>query len=42
VGRRRPVKVAPVATDLTARRYEYHLDQDALNPGCDYLRWSRP
>jgi hypothetical protein len=37
------VKVAPVATDLTARRYEYHLDfpGDALNPGCDYLRWSR-
>ncbi len=37
------VKVAPVATDLTARRYEYHLDfpGDALNPGCDFLRWSR-
>src|SRR3954465_183683 len=37
------VKVAPLATDLTARRYEYHLDfpGDALNPGCDYLRWSR-
>ena len=37
------VKVAPIATDLTARRYEYHLDfpGDALNPGCDYLRWSR-
>jgi hypothetical protein len=37
------VKVAPVAADLTARRYEYHLDfpGDALNPGCDYLRWSR-
>jgi hypothetical protein len=37
------VKVAPVATDLTARLFEYHLDfpGDALNPGCDYLRWSR-
>jgi hypothetical protein len=37
------VKVAPVATDLTAGRFEYHLDfpGDALNPGCDYLRWSR-
>ncbi len=37
------IKVAPVATDLTARRVDYHLDfpGDALNPGCDYLKWSR-
>ena len=37
------VKVAPAATDLDAGLYEYHLDfpGDALNPGCDYLHWSR-
>ncbi len=37
------VKVAPAASDLDAGLYEYHLDfpGDALNPGCDYLNWSR-
>ena len=36
------VKIGPKATDL-GDRYEYHLDfpGDALNPGCDYERWSR-
>ncbi len=37
------VKVAPVATDLEGGLYGYHLDfpGDALNPGCDYVHWSR-
>jgi hypothetical protein len=37
------VKVAPAAGDLAAGLFEYHLDfpGDALNPSCDYLRWSR-
>ena len=36
------VKVAPVAGDLPGL-YEYHLDfpGDALDPGCNYERWSR-
>ncbi len=36
------VKIAPTAKDLTGR-YEYHLDfpGNALDPGCDYERWSR-
>ena len=36
------VKVAPVAGDLPGL-YEYHLDfpGNALDPGCDYERWSR-
>ena len=37
------VQIAPSATDLSAQRYEYHLDfpGHALDPGCDYERWSR-
>ena len=37
------VKIAPVASDLTAARYEYHLDfpGNALDPGCGYEKWSR-
>ena len=37
------VKIAPTAGDLTSSRYEYHLDfpGNALDPGCDYERWSR-
>ncbi len=37
------VKIAPSASDLTAARYEYHLDfpGNALHPGCDYERWAR-
>ena len=37
------VKIAPAASDLTAARYEYHLDfpGNALEPGCDYERWSQ-
>jgi hypothetical protein len=37
------VKVGPTADDLATGKYEYHLDfpGDALNPGCDYERWSR-
>ena len=37
------VKVAPVADRPDGRRVDYHLDfpGDALNPGCDYLNWSR-
>ena len=37
------VKIAPVATDLTGARYEYHLDfpGNALEPGCDYESWSQ-
>ncbi len=36
------VKIGPSAESLR-NRYEYHLDfpGDALNPGCDYERWSR-
>ena len=36
------VKIAPVAKDLV-NRYEYHLDfpGSALDPGCDYEKWSR-
>ena len=36
------VKIAPAAADI-AHRYEYHLDfpGNALDPGCDYERWSR-
>jgi hypothetical protein len=36
------VKIGPSAEDL-AGLYEYHLDfpGDALDPGCDYERWSR-
>ncbi len=37
------VKVAPVAADLTAARYEWHLDfpGSALDPGCGYEKWSQ-
>ena len=37
------VKIAPTAKDLSQGLYEYHLDfpGDALDPGCDYERWSR-
>ena len=37
------MKIAPVGADLTAGRYEYHLDfpGNALHPGCDYERWAR-
>src|SRR6185503_20503467 len=37
------VKVAPVATDLTSSRVDYHLDfpGDALDPGCSYEEWSQ-
>jgi hypothetical protein len=37
------VKIAPTASDLTGARYEYHLDfpGNALDPGCDYERWSQ-
>ena len=36
------VKIGPAAKDL-AGLYEYHLDfpGNALDPGCDYERWSR-
>jgi len=36
------VKIGPTAKDL-AGLYEYHLDfpGNALDPGCDYERWSR-
>jgi len=36
------VKIGPVAEDLPGL-YEYHLDfpGNALDPGCDYERWSR-
>lgn len=36
------VKIGPAARDLVGK-YEYHLDfpGDALDPGCDYERWSR-
>jgi hypothetical protein len=37
------VKIAPTAEDLSGGLYEYHLDfpGNALEPGCDYERWSR-
>ena len=37
------VKIAPTAHDLTAARYEYHLDfpGNALDPGCGYEQWGR-
>jgi hypothetical protein len=37
------VKIGPTAEDLSRRLYEYHLDfpGNALEPGCDYERWSR-
>ena len=36
------VKIAPQAGDLSADRYEYHLDfpGNALDPGCSYERWA--
>jgi hypothetical protein len=36
------VKIGPTAEDLV-NRYEYHLDfpGNALDPGCDYEKWSR-
>jgi len=36
------VKIAPAADDLTAERYEYHLDfpGNALDPGCTYELWA--
>jgi hypothetical protein len=37
------VKIGPTASDLAKGLYEYHLDfpGNALDPGCDYLRWER-
>jgi hypothetical protein len=37
------VEIAPTAKDLARGLFGYHLDfpGDALNPGCDYLKWSR-
>jgi len=37
------VKVAPSASDLGQGLFRYHLDfpGDALDPGCDYIDWSR-
>jgi hypothetical protein len=37
------VKIAPKAADLSADRYEYHLDfpGNPLDPGCGYERWAR-
>ena len=37
------VKIAPAAGDLSAERFEYHLDfpGNALQPGCDYERWAQ-
>ncbi len=37
------VKIGPAAPDLTAARYEYHLDfpGSALDPGCGYEKWGR-
>src|SRR4051812_35003624 len=36
------VKIGPVGADLSQRLTGYHLDfpGDALNPGCDYDKWS--
>jgi hypothetical protein len=37
------VKIGPTAKDLSQGLYQYHLDfpGNALEPGCDYERWSR-
>ena len=37
------VKIAPAGEDLSAERFEYHLDfpGNALDPGCGYERWAR-
>ncbi len=37
------VKIGPTAEDLSRGLFEYHLDfpGNALQPGCDYLRWER-
>jgi hypothetical protein len=37
------VKIGPTAKDLSQGLYQYHLDfpGNALDPGCDYLRWQR-
>ena len=37
------VKIGPTAEDLSGGLFEYHLDfpGNALQPGCDYLRWER-
>jgi hypothetical protein len=37
------VKIGPSAQDLSKGLFEYHLDfpGNALEPGCDYLRWER-
>jgi hypothetical protein len=37
------VKIGPTAKDLSKGLYQYHLDfpGNALEPGCDYERWSR-
>jgi hypothetical protein len=37
------VKIGPTASDLAKGLYQYHLDfpGNALDPGCDYLRWER-
>jgi hypothetical protein len=37
------VKIGPTAADLSKRLTGYHLDfpGDALNPGCDYEKWSK-
>ena len=37
------VKIGPTAKDLSRGLYQYHLDfpGNALEPGCDYERWSR-
>jgi len=36
------VKIGPSAADLSAGRYEYHLDfpGNPLQPGCEYERWA--
>ncbi|GAA4443112.1 hypothetical protein [Phytohabitans houttuyneae] len=36
------VKIGPSASDLSAGRYEYHLDfpGNPLHPGCGYERWA--
>jgi hypothetical protein len=37
------VKIGPTASDLSKGLFDYHLDfpGNALDPGCDYLRWER-
>ncbi len=37
------VKIGPAAADLSAERFEYHLDfpGNALQPGCGYERWGQ-